>query len=70
MVYIYIYMYIPAYLLQWSLVAVVEDIFSLYKESDTVVRMEIVGFPKGYHMRFETGPEMKSFISYLGIYIR
>ncbi|XP_034487752.1 tyrosine-protein kinase hopscotch [Drosophila innubila] len=56
--------------LKWSLVAVVEDIFSLYKESEQVVRMEIVGFPKGYHMRFETEHEMKSFISYLGIYIR
>ncbi|KAH8416569.1 hypothetical protein KR222_009855 [Zaprionus bogoriensis] len=56
--------------LKWSLVAVVEDIFSLYKESETVVRMEIVGFPKGYHMRFESEHEMKSFISYLGIYIR
>lgn len=50
--------------------AVVEDIFSLYKESEQVVRLEIVGFPKGYHMRFETEHEMKSFISYLGIYIR
>ncbi|KAH8386967.1 hypothetical protein KR093_003757, partial [Drosophila rubida] len=56
--------------LKWSLVAVVEDIFSLYKESEQLVRMEIVGFPKGYHMRFETEHEMKSFISYLGIYIR
>ncbi|EDV99841.1 tyrosine-protein kinase hopscotch [Drosophila grimshawi] len=56
--------------LKWSLVAIVEDIFSLYKESDKLVRLESVGFPKGYHMRFETEHEMKSFISYLSIYTR
>ncbi|ALC49431.1 hop, partial [Drosophila busckii] len=56
--------------LKWNLVAVVEDIFTLYKENDQVVRLEIVGFPNGYHMRFDTEHEMKSFISYLSIYIR
>jgi len=40
------------------------------KISDTSVRLEIVGLPKGYEMQFQTEKEMKSFISYLGIYIR
>ncbi|XP_016939268.1 tyrosine-protein kinase hopscotch [Drosophila suzukii] len=56
--------------LKWNLVGAVEGIFMISKISDTSVRLEIVGLPKGYEMQFQTEKEMKSFISYLGIYIR
>ncbi|XP_017045576.1 LOW QUALITY PROTEIN: tyrosine-protein kinase hopscotch [Drosophila ficusphila] len=56
--------------LKWILVGGVEGIFMISKISDTDVRLEIVGLPKGYEMHFRTEKEMKSFISYLGIYIR
>ncbi|XP_017151220.1 tyrosine-protein kinase hopscotch [Drosophila miranda] len=56
--------------LKWILVGGVEGIFMISKINDTDVRLEIVGLPKGYVMHFHTEKEMKSFISYLGIYIR
>ncbi|XP_043658862.1 tyrosine-protein kinase hopscotch [Drosophila teissieri] len=56
--------------LKWILVGAVEGIFMISKINDTSVRLEIVGLPKGYEMQFQTEKEMKSFISYLGIYIR
>lgn len=55
---------------QWLLVGRVEGIFMISKISNTDVRLEIEGLPKGFEMRFQTEQEMKSFISYLGIYIR
>ncbi|KAH8271145.1 hypothetical protein KR018_007451, partial [Drosophila ironensis] len=56
--------------LKWILVGGVEGIFMISKINDTDVRLEIVGLPKGFEMHFSTEREMKSFISYLGIYIR
>ncbi|XP_030380695.1 tyrosine-protein kinase hopscotch [Scaptodrosophila lebanonensis] len=56
--------------LQWMSVAVVEDIFTLYQEEDNVVRMEIVGLPKGYRLHFNSQKDTKSFLSYISIYIR
>ncbi|KAH8272766.1 hypothetical protein KR026_010763, partial [Drosophila bipectinata] len=56
--------------LKWLLVGRVEGIFMISKISNTDVRLEIEGLPKGFEMRFQTEQEMKSFISYLSIYIR
>ncbi|KAH8265891.1 hypothetical protein KR038_009636, partial [Drosophila bunnanda] len=56
--------------LKWILLGRVEDIFMISKINSTDVRLEIVGLPKGYEMHFQNEKEMKSFISYLGIYKR
>ncbi|XP_068159954.1 tyrosine-protein kinase hopscotch [Drosophila tropicalis] len=56
---------------KWSLVAITEDIIMISPdEKEKKVLLEISGMQSGFDMYFETVQEMKSFVSYLGIYMR